>query len=172
MTQEVINNAVVLYRLGVDRQEVSDMMNVYEISPEFKRMMTCPVIPGDKKNAVIDKVCEKAGISKILANYTKVMSRLGYMYEFDNIINAFYTYWDKQNHIVRADIVYAGSLGKEDEDEAVNILKKKYPDCDIKINKTRDDSLIGGYVIRVHNKEYDRSYEDRLRQLERKLAGR
>ena len=35
-----------------------------------------------------------------------------------------------------------------------------------------DESLIGGYVVKVGYKEYDHSYEGRLRQLQRKLTGR
>ena len=35
-----------------------------------------------------------------------------------------------------------------------------------------DETLLGGYIVRMKNEEYDRSYEGRLRQLERKLTGR
>lgn len=42
----------------------------------------------------------------------------------------------------------------------------------IELTKTVDADLLGGYVIRAHHKEYDRSFEGRFCQLERKLTGR
>lgn len=52
------------------------------------------------------------------------------------------------------------------------ILDKNYPDSEITLTQSIDESLIGGYVVKVGYKEFDHSYEGRLRQLERKLTGR
>lgn len=52
------------------------------------------------------------------------------------------------------------------------ILDKNYPDSEITLTQSVDESLIGGYVVKVGYKEYDHSYEGRLRQLQRKLTGR
>ncbi len=49
---------------------------------------------------------------------------------------------------------------------------KNYPDSEITLTQSIDESLIGGYVVKVGYKEFDHSYEGRLRQLERKLTGR
>ena len=48
------------------------------------------------------------------------------------------------------------------------ILDKNYPDSEITLTQSVDESLIGGYVVKVGYKEYDHSYEGRLRQLQRK----
>ena len=53
-----------------------------------------------------------------------------------------------------------------------DFLKSRYPDYTIELTKTVDADLLGGYVIRAHHKEYDRSFEGRFCQLERKLTGR
>ncbi len=50
------------------------------------------------------------------------------------------------------------------------ILDKNYPDSEITLTQSIDASLIGGYVVKVGYKEFDHSYEGRLRQLERKLT--
>ena len=55
---------------------------------------------------------------------------------------------------------------------AQDFLKSRYPDYTIELTKTVDADLLGGYVIRAHHKEYDRSFEGRFCQLERKLTGR
>lgn len=121
---------------------------------------------------MIEEIYQDAGLSKVLVNYTKVMCRLGYIEEISDILEAFYLYWDRQNHILRAELTCAGTPKPQEEAEARKILTEKYPDCEIVLTEKEDESLLGGYVIKVHHKEYDRSYEGRLRQLERKLTGR
>ena len=71
-----------------------------------------------------------------------------------------------------AELTCAGTPQPEEEAEARKILAEKYPDCEIVLTEKEDENLLGGYIIKVHHKEYDRSYEGRLRQLERKLTGR
>ena len=172
MTQEAINNAKVLYRLGATRQEADELRELYELTPELLKVLTSPVISIHKKDAVIEKIYQAAGLSKVLVNYTKMMCRLGYIGEIEDILDAFYLYWDRQNHILRAELTCAGTPQPEEEAEARKILAEKYPDCEIVLTEKEDENLLGGYIIKVHHKEYDRSYEGRLRQLERKLTGR
>ena len=73
---------------------------------------------------------------------------------------------------IGADLIYAETPSKEEEAEAKKILDKNYPDSEITLTQSVDESLIGGYVVKVGYKEYDHSYEGRLRQLQRKLTGR
>ena len=64
------------------------------------------------------------------------------------------------------------SAGIQESKQAQDFLKSRYPDYTIELTKTVDADLLGGYVIRAHHKEYDRSFEGRFCQLERKLTGR
>ena len=43
---------------------------------------------------------------------------------------------------------------------------------EISLTQKVDETLLGGYVIKTLNTEYDRSYEGKLRELERKLTRR
>ena len=86
--------------------------------------------------------------------------------------DAYYAYWDEQNHIMRAQIIFAGEPDAATREEAEQLLQKKYPDYKIVMTESVDETLLGGYIVRMKNEEYDRSYEGRLRQLERKLTGR
>ena len=91
------------------------------------------------------------------------------MTEMQDIFQYYYKYWDQMHHVVRADLIYAETPSKEEEAEAKKILDKNYPDSEITLTQSVDESLIGGYVVKVGYKEYDHSYEGRLRQLQRKL---
>ena len=56
MTQEAVNNAKVLYRLGATRQEADELRELYELTPELLKVLTSPVISIHKKDAVIEKI--------------------------------------------------------------------------------------------------------------------
>ena len=73
MTQEAVNNAKVLYRLGATRQEADELRELYELTPELLKVLTSPVISIHKKDAVIEKIYQDAGLSKVLVNYTKML---------------------------------------------------------------------------------------------------
>ena len=172
MTQAAINNAKVLYRLSVDRADVKKAEELFFLTPELQKTLENPTIPAEKKYEIIERVFALEKLPKVLTDYVKTMCRLGNCAEMRDIFEAFYQYWDEKNHILRAEFISAGTPVEAEVQEALNLLKRKYPEETIELTKKVDASLLGGYVIRVLHKEYDRSYEGRLCQLERKLTGR
>lgn len=172
MTQAAVNSAKVLYRLSVSREAVEKAEKLFFTTPELQNVLTSPVVPAAKKYNIIDQVFALETTEDVLVRYMKIMCRIGNMDEMQDIFQYYYRYWDKMHHVVRADLIYAGVPNKEEETEARKLLDSKYPDSEIILTQKTDDALLGGYVIRVGHKEYDHSYEGRLRQLERKLTGR
>ena len=75
-------------------------------------------------------------------------------------------------NIVRAEYICTTSSTKEEENEAKKILAEKYSGSTIDWKKKTDDTLLGGYVLKVGNVEYDKSYKGRLKQLEDRITGR
>lgn len=56
MTQEAINNGIVLYELGLDREQVEESLRVMKLVPELLELLKSPVIANNKKHAVIDDI--------------------------------------------------------------------------------------------------------------------
>ncbi len=169
MTQAAVNNAIVLYRLSADRNEVEKTQELYFTTPKLNEVLTNPTIQLDKKYEIIDKVFALDKTPEVIVNFIKMMCKLGECDEFKDIFDAYYRYWDEQNHIIRAEIINAQS-GDDNRAEAEEFLKSRYPKDTIKLTESVDESLLGGYVICAHHIEYDRSFEGRFRQLERKLT--
>lgn len=172
MTQAAVNNAKVLYQLSVERQDVERAQELFFVTPKLQEMLENPTIPIAKKYDIIEKVFGLEETPKVLKDFVKTMCRLGNIGQMHDIFEAFYRYHDRQNHILRAELVSAEAASGEDVKEAQELLQSKYPNEKIYLTQKVDESLLGGYVIRTLNKEYDRSYEGRLRQLERKLTRR
>ena len=161
-----------LYRLSVSREDVEKAEKLFFMTPQLQKVLTSPVVPAAKKYEIIDQVFALETTEDVLVRYMKIMCRIGNMTEMQDIFQYYYKYWDQMHHVVRADLIYAETPSKEEEAEAKKILDKNYPDSEITLTQSVDESLIGGYVVKVGYKEYDHSYEGRLRQLQRKLTGR
>lgn len=172
MTQEAINNAIVLYRLKIERAEVEKADEIFFIEPQLQKVLASPVVSNDKKNSIIDKVYKDAGLSKNLTGFIKMMCKLGFAVDFRDIFDAYYKYDDEANKILRASLISAEPASDELVENAKKILADKYPEYKIVLTKDVDESLLGGYVIKLQGIEIDKSYEGMLRQLERKIIGR
>lgn len=172
MTQAAVNNAKVLYQLSVERAVVEKTDALIFLTPELLEVLENPTIDEKKKQEIIERVCAMEEIPQTMVNFLKMMSHLGNCDMMRQIFDAYYQYWDEQNHIMRAQIIFADQPDEATRHEAEQLLQEKYPDYKIEMTESVDESLLGGYLIRGFHEEFDRSYEGRLRQLERKLTGR
>lgn len=172
MTQEAINNAIVLYELSIKRETVNEAKNLYDSEPALKEVLESPVVPLNKKHNIIDGIFTSDDFPKELCNFLKVMSDYGQIGELEEIFQAYYKYWDEKNNVLRAELFFPKAPEDKEIEQAKEFLAVKYPDKQTITEVKTDPDMIGGLLIRVNQEEYDWSYEGRLKQLERKLTGR
>mgnify|MGYP002514083247 CR=1 FL=1 len=95
MTQQIINNGIVLYRLGINRDEVENISKILDLTPELKAVLTNPVIPIERRINIIEKVFSKADASDKMISFLKKMCRLGYS---DSLKDIFEAFWKSYHH--------------------------------------------------------------------------
>lgn len=172
MTQTAVNSAIVLYQLSVNRQDVERAQEIFFMTPKLQETLENPTLSLNKKYDIIQKIFTLENTPKIIIDFIKTMCKLGNCGQMKDIFDAFYHLWDKKNHILRAKLITAKKASKDTVEKATQLLQSKYPGEKIDLTQTIDASLLGGYMIKTLHKEYDRSYEGQLRQLERKLTRR
>ena len=106
MTQAEVNNAKVLYQLSVERAVVEKTDALIFLTPELLEVLENPTIDEKKKQEIIERVCALEEIPQIMVNFLKMMSHLGNCDMMRQIFDAYYQYWDEQNHIMRAQIIF------------------------------------------------------------------
>lgn len=107
MTQAAVNNAIVLYRLAVERRDVEEAQRVYFVTEKLAQTLANPLIPLTKKYDIIEKVYGFESEPKLITSFIKEMVKLGYAAEMNEIFEAYYRYWDEKNHIIRAELISA-----------------------------------------------------------------
>lgn len=171
MTQEAINNGVVLYGLGIDREQVEESQRVMKLVPELLDVLVSPVIANDKKQAVIDKIYSSYDCPKKLVNFIKVMCNHNELSEIEDIYTAYYDYWDEKHNIKRVRCIFAKESDCDEMDKIKDFLQKKYAGKKLFFETCIDPEILGGVIIRIGHEEYDWSFENRIRQLEKNIKG-
>lgn len=171
MTQEAINNGTVLYELGLSREQVEESLRVMKLVPELLEVLQSPVIASEKKHAVIDAVYSRYDCPKKLINFIKVMCDHNELCEMEDIYTAYYDYWDEKNNIKRVSCIFSNESDCDEMDEIQDFLREKYAGWKLVFQIRIDPEILGGVIIRVGYEEYDWSFENRIRQLERIIRG-
>ena len=90
MTQAAVNNAIVLYRLAVERRDVEEAQRVYFVTEKLAQTLANPLIPLTKKYDIIEKVYGFESEPKLITSFIKEMVKLGYAAEMNEIFEAYY----------------------------------------------------------------------------------
>ncbi|MCU6763607.1 F-type ATPase subunit delta [uncultured Roseburia sp.] len=167
MTQEAINYAQVLYELQVPEEAVVKAGEIFKMSPPLKEALENPVVPLKEKQAVIDRVFapEVRNFLKLICKYQTVSQIPDIVQEYKKIVR-------EHKHILSAELIYAAKPQEEQIASIKEYLKKEYQCQDVELELKADPQLLGGFVLKVGNEEYDWSYSGRLKQLQQKLIRR
>ena len=152
----------------------ADMAFIHEIcvqSPDFVRVLESPIISSDKKNGVLNAVVGKHMNAEITKLLMKQIVRKGRERYLDNMAKAFVELYDKEKHISHATLTSAAPL----TDEQIAAIKKELAeqtgdsiDLDVRV----DESLIGGFVLKLGDNLYDGSVASSLRKLRQEFGDR
>lgn len=171
MTQEAMNKGRVLYELELDREQVEESFRVLMLVPELMEVLKNPVINKQKKHAVIDEIYSRCDCPKKLLNFIKVICDHKEIGKIEDIYHAYYDYWDEKNNIKRVRCTFAKEPEQNEMAGIKAFLEKKYAGKGLVYETCVNPDILGGVIVRVGNEEYNWSYEERIRQLERILRG-
>ncbi|WP_304066471.1 ATP synthase F1 subunit delta [Pedobacter glucosidilyticus] len=145
-------------------------VDTVKASTELQAVLKNPIIPIGKKNSILvaifgDKVhATTKAFLKIVIDKARAEVLFGTAKEFLNQYNQY-------KNIVTAKVTSAIALS--DTAKADIIAKvKEVTGGEVRLNATIDESLIGGFVLTVGDKQFDASISSKLNQLKKDFAQR
>ena len=160
MTQRAVNNAMVLYELGITSEELQTAREITEKVPALLNVLRSPLVTSEKKHHLIER-----GLPRHLINFYKVMCNDGGIEELADIYAEWQKIWDTSHNRVRVECVFAETPSPEKENEIKAFLSRKYPGKELIYQISINPSLLGGVRIRIGNEEYDWTFAARIHQL-------
>ena len=167
MTQTSINYARVLYELSVTPESIKDAKRVLEETPQLLQILESPVVPLLQKEKAVGRIFEKK-----LADFICVLCKYRHAELLFEIFQAYLEYYNEQIHILKAVLYYVTPPAKELLEEIKKFLEQKYGAEDTALELKEDKSLVGGFILRVEDQEFDYSLKGRINALQQKLIWR
>lgn len=167
MTQITANYAKVLYDLKIPKDKAEECRSLLKNIPELKEVLCSPVISHANKNSVIEQVFPKE-----MVNFLKVVSDYNSMDCIEDIFKDYEEYRNKQENRIEAILYYVVPPTKEQETKMKEFLCRKYQKKEATLKLVKKEDLIGGFILKAGNQEFDRSMLGRIKQLQQQLIRR
>ena len=127
MTQRAVNNAIVLYELGITSEELQTAREITEKVPALLNVLRSPLVTSEKKHHLIERVFDGSGLPRHLINFYKVMCNDGGIEELADIYAEWQKIWDTAHNRVQVECVFAETPSPKKENEIKAFLSRKYP---------------------------------------------
>jgi len=142
--------------------------SVCETNKDFVSFLESPVVKSDKKKAILAEVF-KGKVSDMTMSFINIIAekrREGYV---DDIAIAFDEQYKKHKNILTAVITSANGIDATTRSKVIELVKATATGEVELIEKTNKD-LIGGFVIKIGDKQYDSSVSRKLNDLRKNFS--
>jgi len=176
MNQSIISTryAKALMMAGNDNHCLDALKNDMELihatiseNPLFKQVVDNPVIKPPQKRKVMAELLEKR-IHPLTLNFINLIVRNRREFLLVDVARIFIDLYEKVKGIKRAHIVSAtgmDDLSKQQLQQQLNVLFK----ADVQMTAEANPGLIGGFILRVGDQQYDASLSSALHRMRKTL---
>ena len=166
MTQAVEKYANMLRELKIPADVVDQALDIFQTVPVLLEQFKNPTADLAGKHRVVDKIfpTEIRDVIKILCDNQEIEL-------FSEVCKAYREMGWKKSGKERAILKYVTEPTKEQLEGIREFVKKESGSEEIELVSEKDESLGGGFILSIGNKEYDWSTEGRIKQLTDKILG-
>lgn len=134
--------------------------------PDFAFFVESPVIAESVKLAFIDQI--DAGFEELTSRFLHLITKNKREKYIRRMIHNFLRFYRKDKGILEATLFTAGEIKKQTLQDIKQALKKAYQ-AEIDLQQKTDAELIGGFVLRIDDKQLDASIANQLQTIKREL---
>ncbi|HUK86845.1 MAG TPA: ATP synthase F1 subunit delta [Terriglobales bacterium] len=154
---------------GTTVEQVRMLAELFAASSELRAVWENPAVPAGQKQAVLDAIGKRAGVSRQVRNFVAVLIDRGRIPALPQIARQFEAELDQALGFVEAEVSSARDLGDEEkrtlEAQIARVTGRK-----VRAHYRRDAGLLGGAVVKVGSTIYDGSVRGQLRRLKETLS--
>lgn len=148
-------------------EEVNNDMQLFEAvceeNRDFLLALKNPIIQNDKKLKILKALFDKK-VNELTLRFFEIISRKNRENILPDIAEAFHNQYNERKGIVIAQVVTAFPLDEKLRDQFKQVVKSHF-NKEVELKEKVDDSLIGGYVLTIEDKQIDETLNGKLKQL-------
>jgi len=164
-----------LLDLCIERNEIdaakADMVmlhGIMEESRDLRMMLSSPVVKADKKVDILHTIFE-GKLSAITMGFITLLTRKGRESYLPEIVTSFLNQLRKHQGITVAEVTSAVALDAGSRTKMLEAAMK-LAGGQVELVEKVDASLIGGFVLKVGDKQIDSAIANRIKALKREFA--
>ena len=177
MNQSIISSryAKALMMVGVDNQCLDALKIDMELlgvtireNPLFGQTLDNPVIKPSQKRKIMSALFEKK-VHPMTLNLINIMIRNRREFLLGDVVRNFIDVYEKSKGIVRAHVVSATGMDNPSKKQLQQQLNELFK-ADIQMTIEVNPDLIGGFILRVSDQQYDASVSSGLKRMQKTLT--
>jgi F-type H+-transporting ATPase subunit delta len=154
--------------LDVVYSDIKDFSETLKKDPQIEVMLKSPVITGEQKTAILNKIFGKTYHKTTMSLLNFVLGKNRGIV-LASVARVFIEQYQEMNNIVRATVKTAYAMDDSTEAE-IRKFAEKYTGKKVDLLATVDPRLIGGFVLQMGDRLYDASIAGKLRETKNKLV--
>jgi F-type H+-transporting ATPase subunit delta len=136
---------------------------------ELEAILKNPIVPLDKKAAILNDVFGSK-VHQITQSFLKLVVNKGRAGILFDTAKQFIEQYNHIKGIVTAELTSAIALTDVAKTEVVNLVKKELGANEVIVKEKVNENLIGGFVLKVGDKQFDASIANGLNKLKKDFA--
>lgn len=165
MLQKIDEYVTALLKANVSADDIDKTDSVIKAAPEVSEILDNPAVSHDEKAAAVNELFP-ASVREFLLSVAENQE----IASFAEIAKAYREALDKKNNIATAIVTCVTEPSDEQFDGLKAFVCKETGAADAKIELVKDPSIIGGFIIQVGNKQYDRSLKSKLSSIKEEVT--
>jgi F-type H+-transporting ATPase subunit delta len=143
-------------------------ISVCEQNKELSLLLTNPIIHSDKKINILKEIFGQK-VNPVTIAFFELVTKKGREKYLEMIAKEFVSCYKQIKGIQTAEITSAAGLDEKLREDVYRLLRENMK-LEIELVEKVDSKLIGGFVLRIGDKQYDASISSELRRLAHTFA--
>lgn len=160
MIQNIDEYISALLKANVSADDITATKKIIAATGEVAAVLDSPSVPVREKEAAINELFPKSVRSIMLELAAEQRTA-----DFEELARGYLVALDNKNNIANATITCVTEPDAKQLDGLKKFVCKETGAADAHIEIVKDESIIGGFIIQIGNRQYDRSLKSKLDEI-------
>nr|MBI1229194.1 ATP synthase F1 subunit delta [Cytophagales bacterium] len=145
-------------------KDMNKILEIERISPEFASLLTSPIVGSEKKLAILTALFGSE-VSELTSSFFKLVSEKGREPYLPAMAREFHKQYNAHRGIQLAEVTTTFPIDDSLRDQFTEIVKEVSGMNKVELKENINEKLIGGYVLKIGDRQLDESISSQLRKL-------
>ena len=151
------------------KNDMAFFEQVVDDNSELEAILKNPIVPLDKKSGILNDLFGSK-VHQITNSFLKLVVNKGRSAILFDTAKQFIAQYNAIKGIVTAEVTSAIALTDVSKAEVVALVKKEIGANEVIVKEKVDEKLIGGFILKVGDKQFDASIASGLNKLKKEFA--